>query len=160
MKTFIISFTGLFLIWLLLSGYFKSNLLILGVLSCLSVTWLALRLKIYSRRRLRLKFNLSMPLYLPWLLKEIIKSNLHVAAIIIHPGLPVNPQTLKIRPRQKTSAGIAIHANSITLTPGTISVDITDDDQLLVHALTDHTARGIRDGAINKQVRRLEARIQ
>ena len=100
-----------------------------------------------------------MPLYLPWLLKEIIKSNLHVAGIIINPRLPVNPQTLKTHPRQKTSTGVAIHANSITLTPGTISVDIIDD-QLLVHALTDHTARGIRDGDINKQVSRLEERIQ
>ena len=95
---------------------------------------------------------------MPWLLKEIIKSNIHVAGLIISPRLSIKPQTIKITPTQKTSTGIAIHANSITLTPGTISVDIADD-QILVHALTDHTAEGVRNGDIDKQVSQLERRV-
>ena len=159
MKTFLFSFTSLFLIWLLLSGYFKSNLLVLGVLSSLLVTVIAIQLKIYSSQHHRLKINLRLPLYIPWLLKEIVKSNLHVARCILSPKLPIQPQTLRAKPSQKTSTGLAIHANSITLTPGTISVDI-NDDEILVHALTDTTAKGIVNGDIDKQVSRLEGTVE
>lgn len=158
MKTFIFSFTSLFLVWLLLSGYYKTNLLVLGVLSCLLVTVLAVQLKIYSSKHHRLKFNLRLPLYIPWLLKEIVKSNLHVARCILNPKLPIQPQTLTTQPSQKTNTALAVHANSITLTPGTISVDISDN-KILVHALTDHTAQGIIDGDIDKQVSKLEGRL-
>ena len=158
MKTFLFSFTSLFLVWLLLSGYFKSNLLVLGVLSCCLVTYLAIRLKIYSSRHHRLRFNLRLPRYLPWLFKEIVKSNIHVAGCILHPTLPIQPQTLKPRPSQKTNTGLAVHANSITLTPGTISVDI-NDNEILVHALTNHTAQGIIDGDIDGQVTKIEGSI-
>ena len=94
-------------------------------------------------------------MYIPWLLKEIIKSNIHVARCILHPRLPIQPQTLTTKPSQKTSAALAIHANSITLTPGTISVDI-NDDEILVHAITNVAAQGILNGDIDKQVSKLE----
>ncbi len=158
MKTFIYSFTNLFLVWLLLSGYFKSNLLILGVLSCLLVTVLAIQLKIYSSKHHRLKLNLRLPLYLPWLFKEIVKSNIHVARCILSPNLPIQPQTLTTRPSQKSSTALAVHANSITLTPATISVDI-NQNEIFVHALTNHSAQGIIDGDIDRQVSKLEAPI-
>lgn len=127
----------------------------LGVLSCLLVTVLAIQLKIYSKGHHRLKINLRLPMYLPWLLKEIIKSNIHVARCILHPQLPIQPQTLTKKPSQKTSAALAVHANSITLTPATISVDISDQE-IFIHALTDISAQGIIDGDIDKQVSKLE----
>lgn len=145
----------MFLVWLLLSGYFKTNLLVLGVLSCLLVTILAIRLKIYSSQHHRLKINLRLPLYIPWLLKEIIKSNLHVARCILSVNLPIQPQTLRKKPSQKTNTALAVHANSITLTPATISVDISEDE-IFVHALTDKSAQGIIDGDIDRQVSMLE----
>lgn len=94
-------------------------------------------------------------MYLPWLLKEIIKSNIHVARCILNPQLPIQPQTLRTKPSQKTSTALAVHANSITLTPATISVDISDRE-IFVHALTDISAQGIIDGDIDKQVSKLE----
>ena len=158
MKTFFFSFISLSLVWLLLSGYFKSNLLLLGFVSCLLVTLLAVQLKIYSSQHQRLRFNLRLPLYIPWLLKEIIKSNIHVARCILSIHRPIKPQTLRIKPSQKTSTALAVHANSITLTPGTISVDISDNE-ILVHALTDYSAQGIRNGDIDKQVSKLEGQL-
>ena len=159
LKTFLLSFTSLFLVWLLLSGYFKSNLLILGTLSCILVTVLAVQLKIYSSQHHRLRFNLRLPLYLPWLLKEIIKSNIYVARCILSPKLPIQPQTLTTQPSQKTNTGIAVHANSITLTPATISVNISGNE-ILVHALTDTSAQGIMNGDIDKQVSKLERSLR
>ncbi len=158
LKAIFFSFTSLAIVWLLLSGYFKSNLLILGAISCLFVTYISIRLKIYSRSNDRLKFNLYLPLYFPWLLKEIIKSNVHVAKLVLTPNLPIQPQTLTTKPSQKTNTGIAVHANSITLTPGTISIDINEEG-ILVHALSGHTAQGIIDQEIDKQVSKLEDHI-
>lgn len=65
---------------------------------------------------------------------------------------------MRSKPSQKTNTGLAVHANSITLTPGTISVDI-NENEILVHALTNHTAQGIIDGDIDKRVSQLEGRI-
>ena len=141
-----------------MSGYFKTNLIIFGILSCAFVTYLSIKLKIYSSTHERIKFNLRLPLYLPWLFKEIVKSNLHVARCILGSISNIQPQTVLSKPSQKTNTGLAVHANSITLTPGTISVDIIDD-QILVHALTNHTAQGIIDGDIDKQVSKLEGDI-
>lgn len=158
LKTFFFSFFSLAIVWLLLSGYFKAILLILGAISCLFVTYLSVRLKIYSSTNDRLKFNLRLPLYAPWLLVEIIKSNIHVAKLVLSPRSLLQPQTLTTQPSQKTNTGIAVHANSITLTPGTISVDINDSG-ILVHALSDHTAQGIIDKEIDTQVTKHEERI-
>jgi multicomponent Na+:H+ antiporter subunit E len=158
LKTIVFSFTSLFLLWLLLSGYFKTNLIIFGVISCAFVTYLSIKLKIYSSHHERIKFNLRLPLYIPWLLKEIVKSNLHVARCILGSKDSIQPQTIYAKPSQKTNTGLAVHANSITLTPGTISVDI-DEDVILVHALTNHTAQGIINGDIDKRVSKFEGEI-
>lgn len=130
----------------------------LGALSCLLVTILAIRLKIYSSQHQRLRLNLRLPLYIPWLLKEIVKSNIHVARCILNPALPIKPQIITAKSSQKTSAALAVHANSITLTPGTISVDI-NDHEILVHAITDHTAQGIHEGEIDKHVSKIERHL-
>lgn len=117
-----------------------------------------MKLKIYSSNHERIKFNLRLPLYIPWLLKEIIKSNLHVARCILGSKNCIQPQTIRAKPSQKTNTGLAVHANSITLTPGTISVEI-DEGEILVHALTNHTAQGIIDGDIDKRVSKLEGGV-
>ena len=158
LKAFLLSFFSLAIIWLLLSGYFKPILLILGAISCLLVTYLSFQLKIYSSTNDRLKFNLRLPLYFPWLLIEIIKSNIHVAKLVLSPKASIQPQTLTTQPSQKTNTGIAVHANSITLTPGTISVDVNKDG-ILVHALSNHTAQGIIDKEIDTQVTKHEEHI-
>ena len=74
-------------------------------------------------------------LYIPWLMKEIFVSNLHVAKIILSPSLPISPVLVHYRASQKSDLGRAIYANSITITPGTITTDVTGQD-LEVHSLT------------------------
>lgn len=159
LKTIISSFICLFFLWALLSGYFKTILIVLGILSCIFVTILSIKLKIYSTQHERVAFNLRLPLYIPWLLKEIIQSNLYVARLILTNSDQIKPQLVTIKPSQKTNTGVAVHANSITLTPGTISVDI-QDDVLTVHALTSASAQSVVDGEIDKKVTRLEERCQ
>lgn len=158
-KTFAISFINLALLWLLLSGYFKTTLLVLGVISCILVTVLARRMKVYLTNDERLKFALRMPFYLPWLFKEILLANLHVARKVLKSVSAIQPQCLTIKPNQKTNTGIALLANSITLTPGTISIDY-DDQNLLVHALTDETAEGVIDGEMDKRICKIEGSIK
>jgi len=152
---FCLSTSLLFLIWLLLSGFLKTNLLVLGLLSSGLVSLLAIKLGLLSEHSQRLRINLRLPRYLPFLLKEIWLSNLHVAGLILNPKLPIQPQTLRYQAQQKTESGLAVHGNSITLTPGTISVDIKDKE-ILVHALSDTTAEGVRAGSIDQQVCKLE----
>lgn len=159
MKKLAISSVCLFLVWLLLSGFFKANFLILGGLSCLFVSWLSIKLNIFSENSEHLKINIRAISYIPWLLIEIIKSNLHVARIILDPKLPIQPQAFWTEGHQKTDTALAIHANSITLTPGTISLE-ADGKKLRVHALTDHTAQGVKDGAIDRKVAGLESFIK
>lgn len=80
---------------------------------------------------------------------------MHVARLILTNSKEISPQLVTIKPSQKTNTGIAVHANSITLTPGTISIDI-ENNQLLVHALSSHTAQGVLNGDIDKKVTNLE----
>ncbi|MEM8844579.1 MAG: Na+/H+ antiporter subunit E [Pseudomonadota bacterium] len=159
MKTFIISFFSLAIIWFVLSGYLKTNLLLLGVFSCVLVTIISIKMRVYLSNNERLDFVLRMPFYLPWLFKEIILSNFYLAKKVLssNPN-SIQPQSINIKPSQKTNTGIALHANSITLTPGTISIKY-DEEGLLVHALTDHTAQGIIDGDIDKKVSKIERGI-
>lgn len=156
---FTISFVNLALLWMLLSGYLKPNLLVLGVLSCVLVTILAMMMKVYLSNDERFKFAIRMPFYLPWLFKEILLANLAVARKVLIPGSDIQPQCINTKPSQKTNTGIALLANSITLTPGTISIDY-DDNNLLVHALTDETAQGVIDKDMDKRITKLEGSIE
>lgn len=81
--------------------------------------------------------------YLPWLLKEIVVSNFQIAWIVLHPRLPISPRLVRFTVRLPHAFARATLANSITLTPGTITVD-QQGDQYLVHALTEKMASGLR----------------
>jgi multicomponent Na+:H+ antiporter subunit E len=93
--------------------------------------------------------------YWPWLIKEIAKSGWTVTRIVLDPKLPISPTMVRFRPRQRTSVGIVTHANSITLTPGTITVEASADE-FLVHALTREGAFGCIDSEMDARVERLE----
>ena len=93
--------------------------------------------------------------YFPWLIREIVKSGWSVAKIIVHPRLPISPTMTVVRASQKTAAGVATYANSITLTPGTITVRVNGND-LTVHALTCDGALDLEGGAMDRRVSRFE----
>lgn len=142
-------------LWLLLSGHGEAYLLALGALS--------IAITVFVLHRLRISDAEAMPLHLlprgltywPWLLWEIVKANWDVAKIIANPRLPISPTMTRVTASQKTELGRAIYANSITLTPGTISVDL-EGDQITVHALTSNGADGTEDGSMDRKVSWLE----
>ena len=96
-------------------------------------------------------------LYLPWLLWQIFKSNIEVSRIILNPKLPISPRLLKVKSSQQTTTGEVLYANSITLTPGTISLDV-QGSTILVHALTEESAQGVENGDMDRRVSQLERR--
>jgi multicomponent Na+:H+ antiporter subunit E len=97
--------------------------------------------------------------YWPWLIVEIAKSALAVSRIILTPSLPVAPQIVRLKAGPETAVGMATLANSITLTPGTISID-TDRHHhwIVVHALTGDGVAGLEAGDMDRRVTRFEQR--
>ena len=88
---------------------------------------------------------------------EIVKANIAVALRIVSPRLPIRPRVIRVRAGQRTDIGRVIYANSITLTPGTVTVD-TEGDHITVHALTPEAAEGVLSGEMDRRVTRVEGR--
>ena len=125
----------LFAFWLLLSGLFTPFLVVAGAGCALAALALGRRMELLDREGHPLHLSSRIALsYWPWLLKEIVKSGWEVSLAILHPKLPISPTVVRFRASQTTDLGLVIHANSITLTPGTICVAI-DGREFLVHAL-------------------------
>jgi multicomponent Na+:H+ antiporter subunit E len=153
-----ILFIHLMLVWLLLSGHYSTTFVVYGVLSCLGVVALMLHLEILDDEALPTDLGFPAILYLPWLLKEILLSNLAVAKVILDPKLPIHPRILRISASQKTDVGRVIYANSITLTPGTVTLDVRHEN-FLVHALTTDSAEGLLSGEMDRRVADLEVNV-
>jgi len=152
----LVLFVLLAAIWLLWSGHFAEPLLLgFGLVSCLLVTWLVHRMDKIDGTPTDWALAGRSLFYVPWLLGEIVKSNLHVTRVILDPSLPIRPQLVSCEASQKTDLGQVIYANSITLTPGTITLDLRDG-RVLVHAITDTTAGGITDRVMDRRVAALE----
>ena len=145
-------------LWLLLSGYFDVPLLLVfGALSCALVVFVGWRVEAIDpeERPLRLRLHPSILAYWPWLLWQIVLANLDVAKRIIDPKLPISPTLITLKPSQRGDLGRVIYANSITLTPGTVTIALKGDT-LQVHALTRKGADALLEGEMDRRVRRLE----
>lgn len=150
------AFLVLFAFWILLSGYFTPFLLAAGAGSALAVLYFARRMDVIYRRALSLRFVLRVAFsYWPWLLREIFRSGLDVTRRVLSPSLPISPTLVRFRPSQETDMGLVTHANSITLTPGTISVEV-GREEFLVHALTREGAAGLAGSEMDRRVADLE----
>ena len=149
----------LFGTWLLLSGYFEPLLLSFGVASCLTVVWIAHRMDMVDREGHPIHLGLRMIGYWLWLIGEIVKSNFDVAKRIIDPKLPIQPNMFWTKASQHSDLGQVIYANSITLTPGTVSVRVTGG-RILVHALTAESAASVEQGDMDRRVAALEGRAR
>jgi multicomponent Na+:H+ antiporter subunit E len=141
----------LFAIWLLLSGHYTPLLLALGVLSSLLVVLLATRADLIDRDTQPVLLKPSVLLYGFWLGREIIKSNIDVTHRILSPRLPISPNIFTVRATQKSDLGRVTYANSITLVPGTVAMDV-DEDVITVHALTQAAAAELKRGEMNRRV--------
>jgi len=143
--------------WLLLSGHTKPLLLSLGAVSVLGVVLLAHRMGISDAEGAPLGLVPGLVTYLPWLLLEIARSNVAVTREILRPRPRLEPRLLRVRASQTTEVGRVLYANSITLTPGTVTVGV-EGDELVVHALTVESARSLASGEMDRRARRAEGR--
>ena len=130
-------------------------MLTLGVLSTLFVVFLATRADLIDRETQPILLKPSVLFYWFWLGREIIKSNIDVARRILNPRLPISPNIFTVRAGQKTELGRVTYANSITLVPGTVTVDV-DEDVFTVHALTQSAATDLKRGEMNRRVCNVE----
>jgi len=145
-------------IWLLWSGHYTPLLISLGVFSVLVTTAMARRMRIVDGEAVPLGLHpVRTPRYLIWLVIEIAKCNLDVARRILDPKLPISPRLIEVQAGQKDDLGRVLYANSITLTPGTVSVE-TRGKTITVHALTAEAAEGLLTGDMDRRVTQVERR--
>lgn len=146
----------LFCFWLLLSGIYTAFLVCAGLACSVAVVLFARRMDLVDHEGHPVHLAPSALLsYWPWLLKEIVKSAWEVSKIIVHPRLPVSPTMVRVKSTQKTDLGRTVFANSITLTPGTVSVEV-GSDEVLVHALTRSGADSLAEGEMDRRVTAFE----
>lgn len=151
---YLISFLAL--IWLLLSGHYTPLLLGLGAASCLLVWYISDRMDLVDHEEHPLHLRpIKLILYWGWLCGEVVKSNIDVARRIIDPKLPIQPKLMKVRTTQRTELGQVIYANSITLTPGTVSIDLSGHE-IDVHALAADPAESLLEGEMDRRVSEIE----
>lgn len=145
----------LFALWLFLSGVFEPLLIVLGAVSAVIVVVLAHRMDVIDREGHPVHLTWRALLFWPWLASEIVKANMDVSRRVLDPRLPITPTLVRVKASQKTDLGQVIYANSITLTPGTVSVDL-QDDYILVHALTREGAQTLAEGEMDRRVGSVE----
>ena len=142
----------LFLFWILLSGHLEPLLLGFGAASVALTVFLARRMDIIDRESYPLRLSSKFPGYLLYLFKEIVKANIDVVKRVLRwRGASISPQMIEIPQPQKTNLEAVIYANSITLTPGTLTVELSKDS-LTVHALSKEAAEELATGAMSEEV--------
>ena len=150
------AFVLLFVLWVLLSGIFDPLLFFFGSISAFMVIIITHRMDKTDNYPLTVKFNIVEVIsYFFWLILEIVKANLQVVKIIITNRKFNNQKVFKVKSTQFTDVAQVLFANSITLTPGTITIE-TEKDHLLVHAL-DYSKEQLESlNIMNKKVTKLE----
>ena len=154
MKSFILFFI-LFSLWLLMSGHYNVLIISLGIISCAFCVYVAKRGKLIDDEGLPIFFMPRLLNYLIWLFKEILKSNLSTAKVIINGK--VEPETFTVKTSQVTDVAKVTYANSITLTPGTVTTKI-QKGVFEVHALNSDFGNDVRTNEMDKKVTWLEVK--
>lgn len=137
--------------WLLWSGLYKPLLLVLGALSCLLSLYLAHRMGALDRSVFSWYVVPHLPRYWAWLLKEVAVSSFEVARIILKRDLPTSPAMIEFDAMSVGPVGQVILGNSISLTPGSVTLDIYEG-KIKVHCLTQASADALLEGEMNRRV--------
>lgn len=146
---------SLMLFWLMMSGDFSRLNLALGIASALLVVAISRRMDVVDQESQPFHLTPRLPMYWGWLAIKVIKSNLDVTRRIWTPGCPISPNVANLRISQETALGKVIYANSITLTPGTVSLKV-EGDEILVHSLSLADIATLQQGEMDRRVRELE----
>jgi multicomponent Na+:H+ antiporter subunit E len=147
----------LFAFWLALSGHYTAMLLAIGLIATGICVVVALRVRTVDKEGYPVEMLRGAVTYWPWLMKEIVKSAWGVSRVILNPRLPISPTMTVVRASQSSAAGIATYANSITLTPGTVTARV-DGSALTVHALVRDGALDLEGGDMDRRVTTFEGR--
>ena len=150
------AFVSLFAFWLLLSGFFTPFLIAVGAAGSLCVLLFAHRMDVidHEGHPIHLGWR-ALFSYWPWLVKEIVLSAWDVSRRIVDPRLPISPTMTRFKPSQNSELGLVIHANSITLTPGTVAVEVAKGE-MLVHSLSAEGAAGLAGSEMDRRIAALE----
>ena len=141
----------LVLAWLFWSGLFTPLLLIMGAVSCALTVYLVARMDYFDTRMFTPRYILRLLGYWVWLLWEIVRSSIQVAGVVLSRRLPVSPQVIEIDAEDLEQVDQVLFGNSITLTPGTLALDV-HDGKLLVHTLTREGADALQEGEMKRRV--------
>lgn len=145
----------LIVLWLAISGVYKPVILALGCVSIALVVWLSRRMDVVGVEHNPVLYSWRLPVYWAWLLGQIIKANCQVAAAALFPAGRVHPAIFTAPVRLNSAVGKVTYGNSITLTPGTVTLQL-DRDRVWVHALLASSAEGVKSDQMQRKVAWLE----
>lgn len=154
MLHYIILFLTLFLTWVCLSGYFTAFFLICGVVSCALCVLIAWRMDRVDGIWQPLAPTLRAPVYFLWIFKEICVSGFSVTRKVWQPEPEIDPVMEWIDTGEHSDVGVVIYANSITLTPGTVAIDLSNR-KIFVHALSSSDIKALKEGTMERRVNAL-----
>ena len=155
---FVISFLSLFTFWWVLSGQTAPLLLATGVVVCALVALLSVQMGLADEESQPISFLPKMVTYVPWLFWQVILSNWDVVKIVWTPGLKIAPSVIAMPVGLKSGFARVTYANSITLTPGTVTIE-AGEETFLIHALHEEAAAVLESGDMYRRVQRLEGAV-
>ncbi|MDD6058582.1 MAG: Na+/H+ antiporter subunit E [Clostridiales bacterium] len=147
----------LFVMWMVFNGRITWDVIVTGAIISALLTWFLRRFTSWGLQKdlLYVKKSGQILGFLLRLVLEVLKANVHVIALVLSADPKIQPQIVYRRTKAKTAAGKVALANSITLTPGTITIDV-GDDWICVHAIDDSSAAGLEDSWSERKIERLE----
>ncbi len=160
-KQLVIVALVMFVFWNLLGGKYSLKFLTYGAVAAIAAAWLCVPLMVIpnaSGTKKYFIFDVNLAKYAAywlWLLNEVVKANIDVAKATVKPEMEINPRMIRFRIKFDNPMAHATLANSITLTPGTVTINVTEDGLYEVHALTDGAAEGLLDGGMQKKIAEL-----
>ena len=157
--SFLITAIAMFIFWILLSGEFTFILITSGVVASLITAYLSHDIFI-GKADLKTETGrvFKFIVYIPWLLWEIILANVEIAYLVLSPKPLVDPQIVRFKNDLKTDLGIVTLAHSITLTPGTVTVE-ANREEFVIHAIWQKSADGIIGGEMQQKVKKIEGEV-
>ncbi len=157
---FVVTAMVSFAFWILLSGFFDAFHIVTGIISSLLVALFSHRLLVPEGTNFTLEVARTgrFVMYLPWLMLEIAKANIDLVYRTLHPSMPIDPLVITFRTDIEEDLGRVTLANSITLTPGTVTMNVTDEGEFTVHAISKEAADGLLSGEMARRIKDIEGR--
>lgn len=156
-KNILIIFFLLLFFWSIIDGKLTVESIILGTAASIIIIYLNrdIMFTIDDGGPVTLRYLWHYSTLIAVLVVEIVKSNINVAKIVLNPKMPIEPSFVRVPVRFKKDFNKVLYGNVVTLTPGTLTVDI-DEDEYIIHALTKEAAEGLHGSELEKHVLLLE----